>query len=295
MKKCILRNSELNFECDGIVKNNIAYIKTKDGKLHSLVEDYYLTWGATSGLREIKVNNKWGYADVETGEIAIPPQWNFVCDFYDGYAHVANNYYNNRRTKTGKHGIINTNGEYVLPIEYNYCSDSAIRYTDGETQYLFIVAKDGLYGVINNKNKIIIPLQYSKISYEGFFICKKDKKYGALDLFGNVVLPFEYSEISYKPHGDNFICKIGRRYGVVDLSGREIVPFKYTVYRYDSETKKYSFGVMYKIKKRRLTTEGRLLKVIFPEIVAHEDEFYTYFREKWLVYYDEDFNKTEEN
>ncbi len=97
-------------------------------------------------------NKKWGYINLE-GEEIIPCIYDNAYDyFFDGLAIVYLN---------GKRGAINTNGDVVIPINYNkldFCSEG------------YIVATDTNYNqfIIDKKNNVIIPPVKYRRYYSGF-------------------------------------------------------------------------------------------------------------------------------
>ncbi len=262
MKKCIFAHISLREPVEGFIKEGKAYFEDKKGNLCLPAEDRLLVYECDNGLIEVKVGRKWGYANIHTGEIVIPPQWDWVSSFYGEYAHVANRYRNGRHSRTHEHGVINTKGKCVIPLKYADCSRITIWPENRERERektFFIMKKGSLYGVINEKNEVVIP--------------------------------FEYNGIKYDSDSKKLICKKRRRYGVLDLEGKIIVPFEYTVYDYEWKSNKYRFGVMKKGTQKVLKAEARLLRAVFGINDAPDEEDYTYFAEKWMDFYDKDFNK----
>ncbi len=263
-------HSGLSETYNGFIKSGKVYLKDKEGNFYLPERNELFLWDCENGLIEVKIGRKWGYADIHTGEIVIPPQWDWVRPFYGGYAHVANRYRGGRRSRTHEHGVINTKGKCVIPLEYADCSRITIWLKHGERKETFFIMKKGnLYGIVNEKNEIVIPFEYTKIKY------------------------VEDIEIGYDSYSKNLICKKGRKYGVIDFDSNIIVPFEYTIYDHDTKNGKHRFGVMKKGKKKLLKPEFRLLRAIFDRRLPPTEADYTYFAENWTAFYDKDFNKIE--
>jgi hypothetical protein len=262
MKKCILRHSGMGEELKGVIKDGKAYCINLKGEAE-LPFEYWVFHDCDHGLVEIKIGTKWGFAYIGTGEIVILPQWDWVGPFYGEYAHVANRYRGGQHSKTGEHGYINKHGECVVPLEYTGCNNGSItQRKDEEEKNFFIVKKGNLYGIVNEKNEVVIP--------------------------------FKYREIKYDYSSENLICKKGQRYGVLSLDNTVIVPFEYTIYKSNSSPVEHWFGVRYKGAELSLKPESYLLLKIFGISATDEhftDKDYTYYQDRWVSFYDENFNE----
>lgn len=109
------------------------------------------------------------------------------------------NNFNHARARLGdKMGIIDFNGNFVVPFEYDAEEDCPIFDVFSETD-TFLMRKNGYLGIINTKNEIFIPFEYDGInSFQMILdyipVCK-DKKWGIIDKNNNVIVDFVYDEI----------------------------------------------------------------------------------------------------
>ncbi|MCL1902987.1 MAG: WG repeat-containing protein [Oscillospiraceae bacterium] len=166
-----------------------------------------------SGIKKgVGVLNKEGEFFIPTGV------YDEIHPFVDGFAIVGKG-----RNNKIEYGIINTNGEIVLPIEYDsmggYLSKN---YTDG----LLTVRKNGISGILDTNTRFIIPLEYNyNLAYlpvKDLAIVVKDDKEGIITLNNEVVLPLEYNRIIYV-HGEGnthyFWVKKDGLWGVISVFG----------------------------------------------------------------------------
>ncbi|MFN0204360.1 MAG: WG repeat-containing protein [Bacteroidia bacterium] len=188
---------------------------------------------------------KWGYTDLEANPI-IPFK-------YDGADLFSK--YGTAQVKIGdKYGLINRNGEQVLPCEYEvifrFQHPIAVArkqgkygyvspYGDELTQFVYDqampfdvgisrVRKGNLWGGISIEGEFIIPLIYQQIKTEvkGIMLVEQSGYWGMLDTLGNTLLPCEYQEIGEK--NDAFrLVKQNNHWGLVDEMGAKIVACKY--------------------------------------------------------------------
>ncbi|WP_294596716.1 WG repeat-containing protein [uncultured Rikenella sp.] len=163
-----------------------------------------ITRSLHEGLAAVSPDGKhWGYAD-STGRIVIPPQWSLVSDFYEGMARVVvaeslhgmvvqDIPHNIQVATPGETGLIDQNGNYIVPPEYSY-----IDINRGEPYLRF---NRGAYDPAGAESP-----DFRRV-YPG---CK----WGLMDLRGNIVLPdTEYDYIW--PLWTN-----GRYYYGVEKNGR---------------------------------------------------------------------------
>lgn len=162
-------------------------------------------------LRLVKDNNLWGYADDE-GNVVIPGQFHFAHEFYSqNYAVVM---------KGGYYGVINKNGEAVVPFEYH----NMLYGGTYEADKYIVVTKYRKRGVINLNNEIVIPIEYDHIFQYGpnVFRVRLGRKYGLINDKGEVVVPIVYDSLE-RMGRDSGIFRLAfeNKYGLVNIQGKE--------------------------------------------------------------------------
>ena len=117
---------------------------------------------------------------------------------------------------TVKYGIVNEQGDTILPIEYDKIGFDISKFNNNNLNSEFIiydrympVKKDGLWGFINLTGKVVIKLEYNDIGCIGNnssnnvfiipeiegIVVKKDGKYGIISNSGKVLLNNSASRI----------------------------------------------------------------------------------------------------
>jgi len=151
-------------------------------------------------LTPYRFNDKWGFAD-ENGYIQIETEYSEV-GFFDqsGYARVS---------LDGLWGIINKNGEMIVPFKYkaifNFSEGLAAACIGGEYHWLQGEIIGGTWGYVNEKGEEVIPFQYHRA--ENFYK-------------GNAIV-----QIANDNWGD---------WGIIDKTGKRILPYKYPSYSFDT-------------------------------------------------------------
>ena len=122
-------------------------------------------------------------------------------------------------TLAGKKGVINTDGDVLLPFDYDAIESFLTRRYDqehdnyGHERY-FIVKKEGLYGLLDkNLKPIILPTYkyFARLKNHPYFVIasknKSDRsvKYGLIDVEGDIVQQMQYDAISIDPNDDEYI------------------------------------------------------------------------------------------
>ena len=120
----------------------------------------------------------------------------------------------------GKQGIINANGEVLLPFDYESIESFLVRqydqdYDSYDYARYFIVKQDGLFGLLDSNLKVAISPTYkylARLKNHPYFVVansisesKQPVKYGLIDIKGNIVKSVEYDAISIDPDNDDYI------------------------------------------------------------------------------------------
>lgn len=257
----VLKNTKENVIIDtslNIIKVLGNYPQIELGGGYDIPESDRLYF--SQGLNPIRQNGKWGFIDID-GDFVLKPKYDFLMNYVDSkswtyksrgctvagiyigkqmkyaaldsdfneltdftydeierfYENIASVRVNNRW------GAINSCGEIIIPIEYNFISRCqngfiCVGLGDYESEYEFV----GHYGCYNQKGK-----KLSKVIYEenlwfefGFCIIKKGGKYGLLYRNGQEIVRCKYD----KMEGDaksGYVVEFDGNQFYIDSIGRE--------------------------------------------------------------------------
>lgn len=123
----------------------------------------------------------------------------------------------------GKWGLINLNGNQILPAEYDN-----IETLKGIKNSL-IVEKSGLIGLVNNKGVKIVNTDFTEIMAlgkdykEGYITVNADGKYGVTSFSGKQLLENKYEKIDNIYGETYFIIREGEKQKLVNHSGEIII------------------------------------------------------------------------
>lgn len=227
----------INLNGDIIVKKtNITNITS--------FSDGYLAFSEKNEMR-----NLYGFMD-ETGKVIIPCQFEAAGPFVNGKAVVK---------KSGKWGIINKQGKFLLPatffrmgkcfseglLQVQRTSDSPWEYINEKFERVFsldksvkvvgsfynnraIIVKNGLYGYIDTKGMEKIPCKYLyawRFS-ENLAAVSSENGSGYIDKYGKIVIPFNYSNAL--PFNEGYAAiRINHLWGFVDKTGKIVISPQY--------------------------------------------------------------------
>lgn len=123
------------------------------------------------------------------------------------------------RNKNFKYGLINKQGEIVLPHKYERLG----LYSEG----LFAAKENGLWGFIDEKGNYIIPPKYEDDRFyfpnemrNGLVAVKKNGLFGFINVHDEAITPFKYKRAYQFEQGFAYI-EINGREGFLDTQGRE--------------------------------------------------------------------------
>ncbi len=234
--------------------------------------------GFRNGMAQFKKDKKWGYINRDL-KVVIPPTFDEAINYNsNGLARVKNNKYSGFidkkgkwiykfdkskisflspfsngyavvRSRSNKHGCINSKGKLKIDTIYNHLSN----FRKG----LAIAKKDGIWGVLKKKKwKPMVEFEELRWGSKDFFLAKKDSKWGVIDLRKRVILPFNYEnlkrgnkflffrdnkgwgimnnqlEIVIEPqyesiggYGDGlFAVRKNKKWGYIDINNRIVIP-----------------------------------------------------------------------
>lgn len=247
MKECMIHHTGIGTCARGVIQDEHVYLLGANDKLSPLKEFWCAREECEDGLVQFEVQSKWGFADTETGEIRIHPQWDFAGPFYSNYAHVAvgvtvdltNSYPG--LSKGGKHGYIDLNGQTIISFEYDDADDIPVKHVPDGGYNQFCVCKNEKWGFIDNQNKILLPFDFDRTNYRRypeFIITGKgnypDIKYGVYDKDYKEIIPTILDEQPKQISNEDKLCfctskvvsyflmKKGKKFGVLCGDGRII-------------------------------------------------------------------------
>jgi len=118
------------------------------------------------------------------------------------------------------HGYINTKGQIVIPLIYEYADD----FSDG----LACVQRNNKYGFIDKNGTQVIDFiyEYAYGFSEGLACVKHDDKYGFIDKNGTQVIDFIYEYADSFSEGLARVC-VDNKYGFINKIGDTVIKHLY--------------------------------------------------------------------
>lgn len=161
---------------DAQLAEGLKHFTADDAQKFSKLADLY-------AIEPIKLeeNGKWGLVDV-FGQTVLPCEWNYIDEFHEGYAVVAD--------KDNKAGYVNTRGELVIPCIWNL----ALGFEGG---FAVVSDDEDRYGIINKKGELIIPCKWRFATPFENGLAKVqdfDEHWFVIDPDGNTTRVYTYSE-----------------------------------------------------------------------------------------------------
>jgi hypothetical protein len=136
---------------------------------------------------------------------------------YDYLTKISDQLYRARKNK--KLGIIDIQGNEIIPIEYEYIGNI----TDNKT---IQIRKGNKHGIVNEQGNIIIPCEYDYIlKVNSYYIVRKGDKRGVIDFYGKTIIPCEYDFVVNDI--DLFRVRKGDKWGAINFDGKMIIPLEY--------------------------------------------------------------------
>ncbi len=249
-KSIVFKNSKKKGIYD--VVNNKIILEPKYDKINKIEADCKNDNGK---FAIVSIDNKLGIVKLYENKVVIPV-------VYDDIEKINREYYTTTKfkiRKSNKYGIIDINGNLLIPIEYDYL------YQPYNSKNSIIVVKQGKYGVVNWKNNIKLPFEYEsvKVIEDNFFQVKKNSKYGIVDKFNRVKLPLRYNYIFVYKNGFMSVSIKNGKKGVLNNKGREVIP---TIYDNIFFYRKNKLYIVEQNNKRGIITSNG--KTIIPPLFA---------------------------
>jgi hypothetical protein len=233
-----LEYSFIEYREDGLfraVKNRKSMLINKDGEV-VLNVDYDDILDFHEGLAAVRKNNKHGFVNL-SGEVIIPVIYNYLGHISDGLA-VAEIEGAIRKgsRKVTKWGVIDKNGNTVIPFEYDRIKGE---FSDG---LLGVGKKDEnseiKWGYVNKSGETVIPCIYDDASSfeNGLAIVRSGKTRELISKDGTPVISLPESGNFMKLNRLNrnsedkyhfFAAGQEGNYGILNQKGGVVMPFEY--------------------------------------------------------------------
>lgn len=192
-----------------------------------------------------------------------------------------------KRNKT--YGVINMEGNKVLPIEFSNISIEGIYIIGTKNEAIEKYMLDGQ--VVTNDNYTRID----KINSDYYISIDKNYNYGVLDTGFNTVVANKYEYLEYI-FGNLFIARNSSgKYGIVDSSGKNILNFDYDVIQVIKDTNIIQGIILatntthlYNIKLERILNEKNI------KVFAY-DEYIKVLQNNNYKYFDKEGNEVEKS
>lgn len=136
-----------------------------------------------------------------------------------------------RVVKNGKCGIIDCDGNTIVPCEYE--SITSLK----SVKENLLVKKDNKVGVINNLGQVVVPTEYSnvKLLKEGYkneyIIVDEQGNSGVISTSGTVIVTPAYKDIKYINSTEMYAANIDNKWTLINKKG-EVLNNSYDDYTY---------------------------------------------------------------
>ena len=128
-----------------------------------------------------------------------------------------------RVNKNGKYGIVNFDGQEVLPCEYDEIT--ALKGVKAN----FIVTKDSKVGLVNELGQTIVNTEYKDVSalkdeYKSeYIVINEENKYGIISTSGTILIETKYDEVKYIGSSHLYAVKEDQTWKLFDTETKNIV------------------------------------------------------------------------
>ena len=211
-----------------------GYMGLYDGKIR-IPAQYQSAWMFSEGLGAVIKDNKLGFIN-KLGKEAIPLQFPIsplsgtMIDylFKQGLCTMIN--------PSGKQGLINKKGEWVLQPEYEYIRNPINGYR--------VIKKNGKFGLLDSILNLKLPIKYDAINVanDGLVVASDGLQQKLAFDAKTVIDPFVYDEIDYlhfnsgkvDAEGEEILIKsdyltykVADKWGVMDKMGKVVIYARY--------------------------------------------------------------------
>ena len=218
---CAMQNGKWAFfSCSGEQLTNFEYDKITESYYNDLNYTYF-----ERGLCRVERNGKIAYLNKEFKEVV-----NFGT--YDASEPFRN--YLGIVSKNGKYGIIDTLGNIVLPIKYDFIEHPTEYSNESD---LFSVRKGQNIQLLDKTAKPITDFNIKEFewdiyegidSYQRYFVLTNNLgMVGTVSDKGIKEIPFDYQQINPFDGKSVTFAKKNGKFGLIDYSGKVILPFEF--------------------------------------------------------------------
>lgn len=230
---CTVYDCEFDLYHDAVIKDDIVYALDKEGNSVP-VRDYicpyvdfdmvqFYTGFDGRHVAPERDNSKWGYVQLSTGKIIVPPKYDYALPFYGNRASVKTN---------NKYGFIDPKGSEIVELIWD---DTDSSFYKG----LCWVKKDSKFGYIDERGTIVLPLQFENAEqferigkdnngdYEYTALVKKDGKYGYIDIKGNYIIEPSFDEVKKFWFKDYIAVKAHEKWKFISKRGELVSAFEF--------------------------------------------------------------------
>lgn len=199
---------------------------------------------------------KWGYINTD-GDVVIECKYDSAYEFdQDGYAVVGMQTDSDASEYYTIYGLVNTEGEEIIPLDYSYINSSIGSTCDNygyrtitrlpypfdyDEQYSGVMDKNGnimmspeyssIYNIgdsgyfIACESETIVPMEYydinSQCGMNRLVVENSEGYYGAIDLEGNLEVPCQYDELGNFSYDNETYAMKDNAVFIVDIYGNE--------------------------------------------------------------------------
>jgi len=172
--------------------------------------------------------------------------------------------------KNGLLGILNSNMEWILPLNYKYLIK--------EKNFFKVALEKGFMGVLDSNLNQSVPLEYSSIYHphvlnDFHFIVTKNSKQGLIDINNSIIIPIEFEALAIIVKFNYYIGIKNNQTTIFDLEGNIV---------FSKQTKdliiltENRFGVVNQNKKWGVfdTMGKQIINYQFNKIIPANDNLY---------------------
>ncbi len=164
-----------------------------------------------NGYAAVGLNGNWGFISEENKQVVVSPSFNFVGDFAENGLTPAQNL-------GESYGYINTSGEFAISPQF----DLALGFSEGRAP----VRIDGQWGYIDNSGTQVIEVQYSDARpfSEGKAAVETFDGWVYIDERGNTVVDPTFQITAAREFSDGLAAiQTAEGWGYIDESGSPVI------------------------------------------------------------------------